>query len=210
MKNIFPILDEILKPFLSSKILSWQHFEKLKWLKNEKCYRVSSSKIPTGGCIDWNYENIEKTLTTFLKDKALHNHIWNNLNGNPGIPIPQNSLDKRGYVFHYSTTVFGDRNKLNRDKTTDWYNRITDFRFQIQYFYNQFSDLGVNQIIDISFRQSYLNDSERDNLVRNIFNKVNGKFLYKRIDIENPCSFTETYEKAYYIEKEKLEEWKQI
>jgi hypothetical protein len=33
---------------------------------------------------------------------------------------------------------------------------------------------------------------------------------YKRIDIENPCSFTETYEKAYYIEKEKLEEWKQI
>jgi hypothetical protein len=46
--------------------------------------------------------------------------------------------------------------------------------------------------------------------VRNIFNKVNGKFLYKRIDIENPCSFTETYEKAYYIEKEKLEEWKQI
>lgn len=60
IKKLIPIFDEILKPFASSKILSWQHFEKLNWLKSIQSYRSSASKAPTGGCIDWNHENLEK------------------------------------------------------------------------------------------------------------------------------------------------------
>lgn len=209
MQKLIPILDEILKPFSSSKILSWQHFEKLKWLEKDKLYRSSASKAPTGGCIDYSHENLEKTFTIYLKDRALHNYIWNYHIGKPRIKITEKPLDPRGYISHYSTIIFGDRNILKRDKSIDWYNRITDFRFQIQFYANQLSAIGVNQIIDISFRQSYLNDLERDKFVKEIFKIVSGKYLYKRVDIES-CSFTETYEKAYFIEKENLEKWKLV
>ena len=210
IKKLILIFDEILKPFASSKILSWQHFEKLKWLKSIQSYQSSASKAPTGGCIDWNHENLEKTFTTYLNDKAFHYYIWNNQNGKPGIQIKEKSLNPKGYISHIITVIFGDRNKLIRDKNVDWYNRVTDFRFQIQHYANQFSGLGINQIIDISFRQNYLSDSERDEIVKHIFNLVHGKLLYKRIDIDYTCSFIETYEKAYFIDKENLQKWVQI
>jgi hypothetical protein len=209
MCNLFPLLNEIMKNFSSSKILSWQHFEKLKWLKDENCYRSSGSPAPTGGCINWSHENIEKTLTTYLKDRSFHYHVWNNHNGLPIKPISTKPINPRGYIFHYSTTIFGDRVKLKPDISTDWYNRITDFRFQIQYYFNQLSDFGVNQIVDITFRESFLAEDKRDEFVNIIFSLIYGKYLFKRHGIIG-CGFTQTFHQAYCTDKHLLNEWKQI
>ena len=106
MKQLFPILNNLFADFASSKILSWQHFEKLKWNEIENQYRRSSSNAPTGGCINWSYENLKKTFTTYLIDKSFHYHIWDIHKGLPQKQIPDLPLNPRGYIFHYSTTFF--------------------------------------------------------------------------------------------------------
>jgi hypothetical protein len=209
MEKLFPELNNLFAVFSTSKILSWQHFEKLKWNKTENLYKASSSNAPTGGCINWSYENIKKIFTTYLIDRSFHYHVWNIHKGLPQKQIIKLPINPHGYIFHYSTTIFGDRLKLQRDKTLDWYNRITDFRFQIQYNFNQFSDLGINQIVDITFREDFLTEEERDKIVKNIFKIIHGKYLMKRISINN-CGFTQTFEQAYFTDRELLIEWKQI
>jgi hypothetical protein len=209
MNKLFPILDNLFANFSSSKILSWQHFEKLKWIKSENIYRGSSSNAPTGGCINWSYENIKNICSIYLIDRSFHYHIWDIHKGLPQKQISTLPLNPRGYIFHYSTTIFGDRLKLQKDKTSDWYNRMSDFRLQIQYNFNQFSGLGVNQIVDITFRENFLTEKERDDIVNDIFQLIHGKFLMKRKSINN-CGFTQTFEQAYFTNKELLIEWKQI
>lgn len=209
MKELYPALDEVMKDFVSKKIISWQHFQKLKWRKSDQCYGSSSSVAPTGGCINWSYEHLEKTFTLYLLDKSFHYHVWDNKKGGPIQQITELPAHPRGYIFHYSSTIFGDRMKLKADKSIDWYNRITDFRMQIQYYHGQFSNFGVNQMIDITFRESFLTEQERDDFVRRIFEKLYGKYLYKRNGIEH-CGFTQTYYQAYTVDNHVLGKWIQI
>lgn len=209
MEQLFPILNNLFVDFATSKILSFQHFEKLTWNKNENRYRRSSSIAPTGGCINWSYENLKKTFNLYLVDKTFHYHMWDIHKGVSKKILSDLPLNPRGYIFHYSTTFFGDRLKLQQDKNLDWYNRITDFRFQIQYNFNQLSALGINQIVDITFRENFLTEKVRDKIVINIFSFIFGKYLMKRKSIKN-YGFTQTFEKAYLTERETLNEWKQI
>lgn len=209
MIKLVPIINNLFENFSTSKILSWQHFEKLKWIKSENSYRIISSFAPTGGCINWSFENIKKICTTYLIDRTNHYRIWDIYKGLPQKQMTILPLNPRGYIFHYSTTIFGDRLKLKQDKASSWYNKLSDFRLQIQYNFNQFSDLGVNQIVDITFRENFLTEPEKDKIITDIFSLIHGKFLLKRTSIKN-CGFTQTFEQAYFINKELISEWKQI
>jgi hypothetical protein len=188
-QKLIPFLDPIMKKFKTTKVISWQHFEKIKWNKKEQINRSSSSAAPTGGSNNtWCFDDLKKIFNVYLNDRTFHYHCWNGKNEEIKIP----PVNKRGYPFHYSTTILGNIAKIKPDASTDWYNRTTDFRFQIPYYFGQFEN--SNMLVEFCFRDGWLSKEEMDTLVLCISEVCFCHTIYRRENITT-CAFTHTYER---------------
>ena len=151
--------------------------------------RPGPSDAPTGGSNNsWNRQDLEKIFTLYLGDRTFHRHIWNGVAG----PLPHPPLHKRGYIFHYSTTVIGHIARLKPVRTTDWYNRETDFRFQIPYWFKQFPQ--ANMKLDFCFKDGWLSGEDRKALVRRIAGQCHGVEIHRCTGLVGPGAFVHTLE----------------
>mgnify|MGYP000991729019 CR=1 FL=1 len=48
-QKLIPLLDPIMERFATTKVISWQHFERTRWNAKDATLHVSSSEAPTGG-----------------------------------------------------------------------------------------------------------------------------------------------------------------
>jgi hypothetical protein len=191
---IVPLLDPVMAKFATTKIIPWQHFNKIKWRARDKCNVSSASEAPLGGSNNrWCPADLEKIFTLYLNDRTYHHKIWN---GDTG-PMPKPPVDRRGYPFHYMTAVLGNITPLKPTAAIDWYNRETDFRFKIPYYFGQFSktDARANMLVEFCFKDGWMADADMDGLVRAIAARVHAVEVYKRIGIA-PGAFVQTYERT--------------
>ena len=203
-QKMLPLFAPLMARFATTKVISWQHFERLRWDPKEKTLRSSGKTAPTGGSNNsWTAADLEKIFTLYLLDKTYHRYIWDNATG----PLPHPPLDKRGYVFHYSTTVLGNVARLKPRRDTDWYNRETDFRFQIPYWFKQFPQ--ANMKLEFSFKDGWIADGEREALVRDTAALCHGVEIH-RCRCFGPGAFVHTLEPPGCPAAEAGPDWQRI
>jgi hypothetical protein len=204
MEKLFPLLDAFLQNWEEVKILSHQHFDKIKWDKKINANRSSSSAAPTGGSNNkWNYETLKKVMTLYLEDKTYHNYIFDRKNEEIKIP----SVHKKGYPFHYSTEIFGRIKKVKHDPSGVIEQTPMDFRLKIPYC---FSHDHYNMYVDISFNEAIFSKEEMNTLVSKIVPIVFAKKIFVNENIKGMHYYVSTYEdmKVYFKEEEHL--WREI
>jgi hypothetical protein len=204
MQKLFPLLDVFLKEWEEVRILSDQHFNKLKWDKRENVNRMSGSKAPTGGSKNkWGYKTLKNVMSKILEDRTYHNYIFEKKNEEILIP----PINKKGYPFHYSTEIFGRIKKVKHDPTGVIEQTPMDFRLKIPYC---FTHDPFNMFVDISFNEAVFTKDEMSNLISKISPIAFAKKIFKNEQIIGMHYYVSTYEdmKIYFKEEEHL--WKEI
>ena len=193
-KTVVPLLDPLMAEFALTKVISWQHFNKLRWRASDRSNVASTSTAPVGGSNNrWCPADLEKILTLHLNDRTYHNYIWN---GDTG-PLPKPPVNPRGYPLHYMTVVLGNIAPMKAIASIDWYNRETDFRFQIPYYFGQFSKVGAraNMMVEFCCKNGWMAETDMDDLVRSIAPRVYSIEVHKRRNIPSGA-FVHTYERT--------------
>ncbi len=189
-QRILPVLDPVMVRCATTKVISWQHFNKIKWRARDQSNVASSSDAPTGGSTNrWCRHDLEKIFTLYLNDRTYHRYIFS---GGAG-PLPAPPVNPRGYPFHYMTAVLGNSAPLKPDASIDWYNREADFRFQIPYYFGQFPD--INMMLELSVRDGWMSPAEMDGLARTLMGLCHGRALHRRTAIAAPA-FVHTFERT--------------
>jgi hypothetical protein len=204
MQKLFPLLDVFLKDWEEVKILSHQHFNKMKWDKKEKVNRSGSSVAPTGGSNNkWSYETLKKVMTLYLEDRTYHNYIFDRKNEEIIIP----AANSKGYPFHYSTEIFGRIKKVKHYPSGVIEQTPMDFRLKIPYC---FTYDPYNMFVDISFNENIFSINEMNDLISKIAEIVFAKKIFMNEHIIGVHYYVSTYEdmKVYYKEEEHL--WKEV
>lgn len=193
-KTVIPLLDPVMAKFATTKVISWQHFNKIKWRERDQSIVASSSDAPTGGSNNrWCMADLEKIFTRYLGDRTYHHYIWNRATG----PLPMPPLNPRGYPFHYMTVVLGNVAPLKATAAIDWYNRETDFRFQIPYYFGQFStaDAKANMMVEFCFKNGWMASGDMDALVCCVAGRIHAVEVHKRRDIP-AAAYVHPYERT--------------
>jgi hypothetical protein len=204
MEKIFHLLDSFLKEWEEVRILSHQHFTKIKWDKKEKVNRASNSIAPTGGSNNkWNYETLKKVMSLYLADTTYHNYIFEKKNEEILVP----PINAKGYPFHYSTEIFGRIKKVKHTATEVIEQAPMDFRLKIPYC---FTHDAYNMFVDISFNEAVFTQEEMYNLIRKINTIAFTKKVFKNEHIIGKHYYASTYEnmKVYFKEEKHL--WKEM
>ncbi|MEQ1653494.1 MAG: hypothetical protein ABL897_13470 [Hyphomicrobium sp.] len=207
-KDIVPLLDPVMAKFATTKVISWQHFNKIKWRSRDQSNVASAKTAPVGGSNNrWCAADLEKIFTLHLNDRTYHRYIWDRSTG-PLVPPP---VDPRGYPLHYMTAVLGNRAPLKPIASTDWYNRETDFRFQIPYYFGQFAGAphNANMMVEFSFKDGWMAGADMDGLVRSVAKRVHATGVYKRIGIPTGA-LVHTFERTVTDRPEDAELWSRL
>jgi hypothetical protein len=204
MQKLFPLLNAFLKNWEEVRILSHQHFNKLKWDKKELVNRCSSGVAPTGGSKNkWSYETLQKVMTLYLEDRTYHNYIFDRRADEIKIP----SVHPKGYPQHYSTEIFGSIKKVKHHPSIVIEQTQMDFRLKIPYW---FVHEPYNIFVDISFNEAVFTKDEMTQLISAIFKIVFCKQVFANEHIIGNSYYTRTYEdmKVYHKHEEHL--WKEV
>lgn len=204
MQKLFPLLDDFLANWEEVRILSDQHFDKIKWDKKAQVNKSSGSFAPTGGSKNkWSYDTLKKVMTKYLEERTYHNYIFDRKNKEIKTP----PINKKGYPFHYSTEIFG---RIKKVKVTSGHvieQTPMDFRLKIPYC---FTHEPHNMFVDISFNQAVFSATQMHELVSKIASFTFTDKIYKNENIIGMHYYVGTYEdmKVYFKDEEHL--WKQV
>ena len=204
MQKVFPLLDAFLKNWGEVRILSDQHFNKLKWDKKENVNKSNGSIAPTGGRNNkWNYDTLKKVMTIYLEDRTYHNYIFEQRRDEILIP----PIHPKGYPFHYSTEIFGRIKKVKHDPSGVIEQTPMDFRLKIPYC---FIHEPHNMFVDISFNEAVFSKEKMLTLITNMKELIFAKKIYINEHIIGMKYYSSTYDnmKIYYKDEEYL--WKEI
>ena len=207
-KTIVPLLDPVMAKFALTKVISWQHFNKIKWRARDQSNVSSGSSAPLGGSNNhWSVADLEKIFTRYLNDRTYHDYIWNGATG----PLPKPPVNPRGYPFHYMTVVLGNIAPIKASASVDWYNRETDFRFQIPYYFGQFSKTSVqaNMMVEFCFKNDWMAEADMDDLVRRFATPVHAVEVHKRRGILTGA-FVHTFERTRADRPEDIHLWMRL
>jgi hypothetical protein len=204
MEQLFPLLDAFLKHWQEVRILSHQHFNKVKWDSKQRVNKVSSSIAPTGDSKNkWDRNTLKKLMTLDLEDRTYHNYIFDK-NNEEILEPPKN---KKGYPLHYSTEIFGRIKKIKHHPSSVIEQTPIDFRLKIPCC---FTHDPYNMIVNLSFNEAVFTKDDMHALLSKIGSILFVNKIMMNEHIVGMHYYVSTYEdmKIYFRNEEAL--WQEV